>query len=159
MCAHFSISAQCQIPYCYACGFISASATQGEWPERQEKVPWGIAVSRNSFTRYYRQFLRVTPIDKLYRRVRQGELPVRAREDALGYDPARHNPSELHDLSRRGNVVHMILRFGAPRSSRPTDMFHFPLSIFNSLFARRQIKIFLPTIHFYSIMNIYKTRR
>ena len=33
---------------------------------------------------------------------------------------------------------------GAPRSSRPTDMFHFPLSIFNSLFARRQIKICKP---------------
>ena len=31
-------------------------------------------------------------------------------------DPARRNPSELHDLSRRGNVVQMILRFGAPRS-------------------------------------------
>ena len=46
----------------------------------------GIAVSRNSFTRYYRQFLRVTPIDKLHRRVRQGELPVRAREGALGCD-------------------------------------------------------------------------
>ena len=50
----------------------------------------GIAVSRNSFTRDYRQFLRVTPIDKLYRRVRQGELPVRAREGALGCDSAHH---------------------------------------------------------------------
>ena len=35
---------------------------------------------------YYRQLLRVIPIDKLYRRVRQGELPVRAREGALGCD-------------------------------------------------------------------------
>ena len=35
-----------------------------------------ITVLRNSFTRYYRQFLRVTLIHRLYRRVRQGELPV-----------------------------------------------------------------------------------
>ena len=83
MCAHFSTAAQCQIPYCYTCGCISAGATRGELPERQD---WGIPVSRNSFTRYYRQLLQVTPIDKLYRRVRQGELPVRAREDALGCD-------------------------------------------------------------------------
>ena len=88
MCAHFSTSAQCQIPYCYTCGFISAGATQGELPERQEKIPWGIPVSHNAFTRYYRQLLRVTPIDKLHRKVRQGELPVRAREGALGCDSA-----------------------------------------------------------------------
>ena len=43
-------------------------------------------MSRNSFTRYDRQLLRVTPIDKLHRWVRQGELPVRAREGPLGDD-------------------------------------------------------------------------
>ena len=102
MCAHFSTSAQCQIPYCYTCGFISAGATQGELPERQEKVPWGIAVSRNFFIRYYRQFLRVTPIDKLHRRVRQGELPVRAREGALGCDSAHRIETICSLLKRRG---------------------------------------------------------
>ena len=33
------------------------------------------SVSRNSFTRCYRQFLRITIINNLYRMVRQGELP------------------------------------------------------------------------------------
>ena len=32
-------------------------------------------MSRNSFTRCYRQFLRITIINNLYRMVRQGELP------------------------------------------------------------------------------------
>ena len=29
-------------------GLLSAGATQGELPEGQEKVPWGMTVSRNS---------------------------------------------------------------------------------------------------------------
>ena len=33
------------------------------------------SVSRNSFTRCYRQFLRITIINNLYRMVRQGEFP------------------------------------------------------------------------------------
>ena len=49
-----------QIAYCYTDRLLSASATQGELSEGQERVPWGITVSRNSFTRYYRQFLRIT---------------------------------------------------------------------------------------------------
>ena len=39
---------QCQIPCCYTGGFISAGAAQGELPEGQEKVPWGMTVTRNS---------------------------------------------------------------------------------------------------------------
>ena len=75
-----------RIPYCYTCGFIFAGATQGELPEGQEKVPWGITVSRNSFARYYGRHLRILFDVRFYRRVRQGELPVRAREGALGCD-------------------------------------------------------------------------
>ena len=37
-----------QIAYCYTCGLFLTGATQGELPEGQEKVPWGITVSRNS---------------------------------------------------------------------------------------------------------------
>ena len=48
VCAHFSTSTQCRIPYCYTGGFICAGATQGELPEGQERVPWGMTVSRNS---------------------------------------------------------------------------------------------------------------
>ena len=39
-----------QIAYCYTCGLFFTGATQGELPEGQEKVPWGIPVSRNSLT-------------------------------------------------------------------------------------------------------------
>ena len=39
MCAHFPTYSQCQILYCYTCGLLYAGATQGELPERQEKVP------------------------------------------------------------------------------------------------------------------------
>ena len=38
-----------QTAYCYTGRKVYAGATQGELPEGQEKVPWGIAVSRNSF--------------------------------------------------------------------------------------------------------------
>ena len=37
-----------QIAYCYTCGLFFTGATQGELPEGQEKVPWGMTVSRNS---------------------------------------------------------------------------------------------------------------
>ena len=40
MCAHFSISKQCQISCCYTYGLLSAGATEGELPEGQEKEPW-----------------------------------------------------------------------------------------------------------------------
>ena len=55
----FSTYSQCQIPYCYTYGLLYAGATQGELPKRQEKVPWGITVLRNSFTRCYGQHLRI----------------------------------------------------------------------------------------------------
>ena len=46
----------------------------------------GMTVPRNSLVGGCGRHLQVTIINKLYRRVRQGELPVRAREGALGYD-------------------------------------------------------------------------
>ena len=52
MSAHFSTFTQYQILCCYTYGLVYAGATQGELPEGQEKVPWGIPVSRNSFARY-----------------------------------------------------------------------------------------------------------
>ena len=48
MCSHFFTSAQCRIPYCYTYRQLYAGATQGELPEGQERVPWGIPVSRSS---------------------------------------------------------------------------------------------------------------
>ena len=48
-----------QIAYCYTCGLFFTGATQGELPEGQEKVPWGITVSRNSLVGDYRQHLRI----------------------------------------------------------------------------------------------------
>ena len=51
-----------QTVYCYTGRKVCAGATQGELPEGQERVPWGITVSRNSFTRCYSQHLRMTPI-------------------------------------------------------------------------------------------------
>ena len=44
----FSNYSQCQIPCCYTGGFISAGAAQGELPKGQERVPWGMTVTRNS---------------------------------------------------------------------------------------------------------------
>ena len=44
----FSNYSQCRIPCCYTGGFISAGAAQGELPEGQERVPWGMTVTRNS---------------------------------------------------------------------------------------------------------------
>ncbi len=41
-----------RMTFCYTCRQLYADATQGELPEGQEKVPWGITVSRNSFARY-----------------------------------------------------------------------------------------------------------
>ena len=59
VCSHAPAYTQCQILCCYTGGSISAGATQGELPEGQEKVPWGIPVSRNSFAHYYGRHLRI----------------------------------------------------------------------------------------------------
>ena len=59
----FSACSQFTDRYCYTGVFINAGATQGELPEGQEKVPWGIPVSRNSFAHYYGPHLRITPIE------------------------------------------------------------------------------------------------
>ena len=47
-----------QIAYCYTDGLLCAGATQGELPEGQERVPWGMTVPHNSLARYDRQGLR-----------------------------------------------------------------------------------------------------
>ncbi len=49
---HVSTYSQGRIPCCYTYGFIYAGATQGELPEGQERVPWGITVLRNPLARY-----------------------------------------------------------------------------------------------------------
>ena len=58
----FSTCSQCQIPYCYTYRLLCAGAAQGELPEGQEKVSWGIPVSRNSFV----WILRTAPTDFTY---------------------------------------------------------------------------------------------
>ena len=58
----FATCSQCQIHYCYTDRKVFVGAAQGELPEGQERVPWGIAVPRNSSARYYRQHYE----DKLY---------------------------------------------------------------------------------------------
>ena len=70
-----SAYSQCRIPYCYTCGFICAGATQGELPAGQEKVPWGIPVSRNLLARYYRQHLRIEMCAHRYQRRGEGTPP------------------------------------------------------------------------------------
>ena len=56
MCSHVLTNAQCQTAYCYTGGFIFAGATQGELPEGQEKVPWGMTSSRR-FSSNYTNFI------------------------------------------------------------------------------------------------------
>ena len=48
-----------QIAYCYTNGFVCAGTTQGELPKGQERVPWGISVSRNPLARYNARHLRI----------------------------------------------------------------------------------------------------
>ena len=55
----FSAFSQGQIHYCYTYRRVSAGAAQGELPEGQEKVPWGITVPRNSLARFDRQHWRI----------------------------------------------------------------------------------------------------
>ena len=55
-----------RLPYCYTYRLLYAGATQGELPEGQERVPWGITVSRNSFVRYYGRHLRIFLVLALY---------------------------------------------------------------------------------------------
>ena len=55
----FSTYSQCQIPYCYTGRRVNAGATQGELPVGQERVPWGITVSRNPFARCNARHLRI----------------------------------------------------------------------------------------------------
>ena len=71
MCAHVLTYPQCRIIYCYTYRLLYAGAAQGELPKGQERVLWRMTVPRNSFTRYYRQFLRISFINQLYRRVRR----------------------------------------------------------------------------------------
>ena len=45
----FATCSQGQIHYCYTDRKVFAGAAQGELPEGQERVPWGMTVPRNSF--------------------------------------------------------------------------------------------------------------
>ena len=54
----FVTCSQCQMHYCYTDRKVFAGAAQGELPEGQERVPWGMTVPHNSLARYDRQGLR-----------------------------------------------------------------------------------------------------
>ena len=111
MCAHVLTYPQCRIIYCYTYRLLYAGAAQGELPKGQERVLWRMTVPRNSFTRYYRQFLRISFINQLYRRVRR---------------PRRTVANDLHTFNRRGGHW--------PPTQRKTTMsiLHSPFSILNS---------------------------
>ena len=77
----------------------------------------GMTVPRNSFTRYYRQFLRISFINQPYRRVRR---------------PRRTVANDLHTFNRRGGHW--------PPTQRKTTMsiLHSPFSILN--FAQKRTR-------------------
>ena len=108
MCAHVLTYPQCRIIYCYTYRLLYAGAAQGELPKGQERVLWRMTVPRNSFTRYYRQFLRISFINQPYRRVRR---------------PRRTVANDLHTFNRRGGHW--------PPTQRKTTMsiLHFQFSI------------------------------
>ena len=123
MCSHFFTYTQCQINYCYTCGLLSADAVQGELPEGQERVPWGdtrvaqlagLDILHDTYE-----------LHSLYRRVRQGELPVRAREGALGYDSAHR----LYPTWTIYPVGAVIGRLHNGKPSRQFSILHYPFSI------------------------------
>ena len=70
------------LPFLYLCAMPDSVLLHMRFILRKRNI----TVLRDSFSRYYGRHLRVSFNDGLYRRVRQGELPVRAREGALGYD-------------------------------------------------------------------------
>ena len=55
----FSTCSQGHIPYCYTGRLLPSGAAQGELPEEQERVPWGMTVPRNSLARYTAWHLRI----------------------------------------------------------------------------------------------------
>ena len=55
----FETCSQSQIVFCYTDRLLPSSAAQGELPEEQERVPWGMTVPRNSLTRYTAWHLRI----------------------------------------------------------------------------------------------------
>ena len=55
----FVTCSQYQIHYCYTDRKVFAGAAQGELPEGQERVPWGITVPRNSLARCNARHLRI----------------------------------------------------------------------------------------------------
>ena len=110
MCSPFSTSAQCQIHCFYTYQLLFAGATQGELPEGQEKVPWGITVLRNSFARCYGRHLRIVSDVRLYRRVRRLGAPYQT-------------------TCTRVTVGAVIGRPRNRKSSRQFSILHFPFSI------------------------------
>ena len=107
MCAHSPASTQCQIHCCYTYSLPSAGATQGELPEGQERVPWGIPVLRNSFPRYYGRHLRILSAEK-YFTVGCGKANCgnAAREGSLGTTSAHR----LHPVCTIYSVGTHIVR-------------------------------------------------
>ncbi len=128
MCAHFPASTQCQIHCCYTYRLLSAGTTQGELPEGQERVPWGIPVLRNSFPRYYGRHLRILSAEK-YFTVGCGKANCgnAAREGAPGYDLGAPFVSALHNLFRRGprNALSNVFRANnvRPYGYTPANLF------------------------------------
>ena len=94
-----------QTAYCYTGGLVYAGATQGELPEGQERVPWGIPVLRNSFPRYYGRHLRILSAEKYFT---VGAHIVRPRNAlsnvfrANNVRPYGYAPANLFDAMRRG---------------------------------------------------------
>ena len=88
MCSHFFTSAQCRIPYCYTYGSIYAGATQGELPEGQERVPWGIPVSRNSLAWWPRS----APANSIIGAIYPAGVPLAALHHAF---PSRNSPFSI----------------------------------------------------------------
>ena len=94
-------------------------------PKGKRGSPEGIPVPRNSFTRCYRQFLWVALSNKLYRRVRQGELPEGQEKVPWGTTSAHHS-SERHKLHRRG-VPSAATPLSQTKMQRQEKQFFLPL--------------------------------
>ena len=116
-----------QITYCYTCGLLSAGATQGELPKGQERVLWRMTVPRNSFTRYYRQFLRISFINQPYRRVRRPRRTVSNGWYNLSRRGEQCSPTP-RQITRYENRLHLI-KNGEQKTL--TVILHSPFSILN----------------------------
>ena len=101
------------------------------------------SVSRNSFTRCYRQFLRITIINNLYRMVRQGELPEGQEKVPWGATSA-HRLYPVCTLYNR----HVNSPFSIPNSQsdkrKPARKRVFSLSVYLFLISIGPTSLILP---------------